>query len=115
MRDCPDCKGCGETHFSCCGDDVLNTEWEDIDLCPTCKEHLPGRERCDRCHGEGTLNEKQYRKYRLEIMGDEDRSTDESYHDRECFNPDTGELLPDFNRGGTGHGDDSLSDADPGL
>jgi len=31
------------------------------------------------------------------------------------LNPDTEELLPDYDRGGTGHGDDSLSDADPGL
>ena len=52
---CPECNGDGETHYSCCGDNVYNTEAEDFDLCPTCKEHLPGRETCETCDGEGWI------------------------------------------------------------
>ena len=51
--ECIECNGYKETHYSCCGDDVYGTEWEDIDLCPTCREHLLGRETCERCEGTG--------------------------------------------------------------
>lgn len=55
---CKRCDGDGEVHESCCGDDVKNTEYEDIDLCPTCHEHLPGREKCEDCNGTGIVKKK---------------------------------------------------------
>lgn len=53
---CPECNGKGKVHYSCCGDDVLDTEAEDYDLCPTCQEHLGGREECETCDGTGFVN-----------------------------------------------------------
>ena len=52
---CADCNGDGEVHFSCCGDDVKDTLTEDYDLCPTCHEHLSGREKCETCNGTGKI------------------------------------------------------------
>ena len=53
---CPECDGRGKVHYSCCGDDVYGTEAEDYDLCPQCREHLPGREGCESCNGTGLIH-----------------------------------------------------------
>lgn len=53
---CPECYGLGKVHYSCCGDDVYGTVAEDYDLCPSCKEHLPGRTVCENCSGTGKIN-----------------------------------------------------------
>lgn len=53
---CHECNGLCETYISCCGDDVINTEYEDIGICPTCKEHLDGeRTKCEECNGTGII------------------------------------------------------------
>ena len=57
MVTCSECNGTGRVHFSCCGDDVSGTIYEDYNLCPTCKEHLPGEEDCENCEGKGTILE----------------------------------------------------------
>ena len=53
---CHACDGSGWEFISCCGDDVLGTEYEDIGLCPTCFEHLGEREKCVECNGEGYID-----------------------------------------------------------
>lgn len=55
MEDCPECEGTGKTFYSCCGDDLRGTDFEDIEMCPTCREHLGGPETCDTCSGSGKL------------------------------------------------------------
>jgi len=55
LIDCTDCDGTGTVHYSCCGDDVKGTIYEDYDLCPTCKEHLGGPEPCENCNGTGKI------------------------------------------------------------
>jgi len=53
---CDDCDGDGYNNFSCCGDDMKNSPYSDIELCPTCKEHTGGEEDnedCDTCDGAG--------------------------------------------------------------
>ena len=51
---CENCNGTGvETNvYSCCGDDITGN---DIDLCPTCKEHcsLEPEALCEDCGGTG--------------------------------------------------------------
>ncbi len=48
---CNSCDGDGYTVTSCCGNDIKGN---DIDLCPTCKEHCGmERETCEECGGEG--------------------------------------------------------------
>lgn len=53
MIECDVCNGAGKLYFSCCGDDMPNS---DSDICPTCKEHC-GRESepCEHCNGEGEI------------------------------------------------------------
>jgi len=51
--DCKACDGTGEEYVSCCGDDIKGTEYEDMGICPTCKEHLGGPEPCVECGGTG--------------------------------------------------------------
>ena len=55
MEDCPECDGSGEVYYSCCGDDIKGTTWEDIEICPTCREHLGGPETCPTCAGTGEV------------------------------------------------------------
>lgn len=55
MEDCLECDGSGKVHCSCCGDDVKGTTWEDIDICPTCREHLGGPQECETCGGSGKI------------------------------------------------------------
>ena len=58
MQDCTDCKGTGTVYFSCCGDDMEGTVYEDIDLCPTCHEHVGGPQDCETCNGTGKIEVK---------------------------------------------------------
>jgi hypothetical protein len=53
--DCKTCEGTGKVYTSCCGDDIKGTEYEDYNICPTCKEHLGGEEDCDDCGGTGKI------------------------------------------------------------
>lgn len=48
---CPECNGSGFMFYSCCTGEVLGGPWEDIQMCPLCKEHL-GEQDCETCHGE---------------------------------------------------------------
>ncbi len=50
-KECEYCEGTGEEKFSCCGDDIQGTIYEDIGICPTCKEHTGGE--CGECNGTG--------------------------------------------------------------
>ncbi|MBC8315256.1 MAG: hypothetical protein H8E51_07110 [Bacteroidetes bacterium] len=68
--DCPECHD-GLVHISCCGIDVFDSEAEDYDLCPICKEHLPGREKCDVCGGTGEINEQQRKRLAGEHNADD--------------------------------------------
>ena len=70
---CTACDGDGKEYYSCCGDDVKGTQYADIGICPTCKEHLGGEETCDLCDGKGYLDE-------LDIV--------EQQHNRECDKAD---------------------------
>lgn len=55
--DCPECEGTGKVYYSCCGDNVKNTEAEDIGLCPTCSENLDGEHSdCESCEGTGKVS-----------------------------------------------------------
>ena len=55
MVTCSECDGTGKVYYSCCGDDVKGTLYEDYGICPTCKEHLSGEhEDCESCNGTGT-------------------------------------------------------------
>lgn len=54
--ECPSCAGSGWEFISCCGDDILDTEYEDFAICPTCKEHQGEREPCSECDGKGYLD-----------------------------------------------------------
>ena len=56
---CPACNGTGkeDTVYSCCGNDITGN---DIDLCPTCKEHCGMEaEDCEECGGTGELNDEE--------------------------------------------------------
>ena len=54
---CDECSGDGEVYYSCCGDDVKHTIYEDWGLCPTCKEHLDGEySECESCCGNGEID-----------------------------------------------------------
>lgn len=56
--ECPECVGDGKVLYSCCGDDVKGTEYEDYGLCPTCKEHISTEyEVCETCEGTGEIEE----------------------------------------------------------
>lgn len=55
LETCIECDGDGKTFYSCCGDDVKGTEYEDYDIYPTCKEHLGGPEECESCKGTGKV------------------------------------------------------------
>ena len=48
-HECETCNGKGVAMFSCCTGEVVHS---DIDLCPTCYEHL-GEEDCEDCCGTG--------------------------------------------------------------
>jgi hypothetical protein len=50
---CEECEGTGRTHYSCCGDDVKGTIAGDMQMCPTCHEHLGDEEDCESCNGTG--------------------------------------------------------------
>ena len=54
--ECPECGGDGKTFYSCCGDDIKGTEYEDVAICPTCREHLGEPETCENCNGLGTID-----------------------------------------------------------
>jgi hypothetical protein len=57
-KKCNECDGDGKVYYSCCGDDVKNTIYEDHGLCPTCKEHLDGEySECESCDGTGEIEE----------------------------------------------------------
>lgn len=49
-KECENCQGTGQEIYSCCGDDIRGN---DIDLCPTCKEHTGGE--CYECKGTGII------------------------------------------------------------
>jgi DnaJ-class molecular chaperone len=50
-RVCEECGGDGCVMISCCGDNMIN---QDIDICPTCKEHTGlEEEECGYCQGGG--------------------------------------------------------------
>ena len=54
--ECPECDGrC--TVNECCGEDWSGTIYEDSDICPRCKDHLPGPEPCENCGGKGWVSE----------------------------------------------------------
>ena len=55
---CENCEGTGKEKYSCCGDEMEGSIYEDIGLCPTCKEHTGGE--CYECHGSG-IAQSQYR------------------------------------------------------
>ena len=61
-EDCTDCQGTGKVYQSCCGDDVYGTIYEDLDLCPTCKEHIGGEQDCETCNGTGKVEVKNEKK-----------------------------------------------------
>lgn len=48
---CESCEGTGKEIYSCCGDEMQGSIYEDIGLCPTCKEHNRGE--CGECRGTG--------------------------------------------------------------
>lgn len=48
---CELCDGTGKETMSCCGDDIRGTLYQDMGICPTCKEHLGGE--CEECKGTG--------------------------------------------------------------
>ena len=55
MIQCPECDGDGTTYYTCCGDDIKGTEYEDYGICPSCKEHQGGPEECETCLGKGEI------------------------------------------------------------
>lgn len=56
-KPCETCDGTGKTYTSCCGVEMYGSEYEDYDICPTCKEHLGGEEECEDCGGTGVEKE----------------------------------------------------------
>lgn len=48
---CQACHGDGKEKYSCCGDELEGSLFEDAGLCPTCKEHTGGE--CGECDGSG--------------------------------------------------------------
>lgn len=48
---CPTCNGDGEAVFSCCTNELVDSDYM---ICPVCHEHL-GLDKCEDCDGEGTI------------------------------------------------------------
>ena len=55
FEDCDECEGTGEVYYSCCGDDMKGSDFEDVDICPTCREHVGGPQTCESCGGTGKI------------------------------------------------------------
>ena len=53
-KTCEQCGGHGYFVFSCCGDDIRGN---DMDFCPTCKEHcdMDTQDECSLCEGTGEV------------------------------------------------------------
>ena len=51
--ECVECNGTKKVLYSCCGDNIGGTEYEDYMICPTCHEHLGDEwEECECCKEE---------------------------------------------------------------
>jgi RecJ-like exonuclease len=82
LIECPICEGAGETYFSCCGDNIKGTIYEDNEICPTCREHLGGPLECEECEGTGKVEEPKWtdREKRLMWIKKLEESLDEVSH-----------------------------------
>jgi len=52
---CFECHGQGKTLYTCCGDDIMGTKYEDHRICPSCFEHVGEPEECESCDGLGII------------------------------------------------------------